>query len=102
MPLRSRPKDHKTVKQTVKSKFGLTTRTDSELLSSERTSPIPLLGHASDRWTGSERCPALPESFRGIIHPVAERFEEWDKDLTLVRAAARELSVAELKPYPIG
>jgi hypothetical protein len=25
-----------------------------------------------------------------------ERFEEWDKDLTLVRAAARELSVAEL------
>ena len=25
-----------------------------------------------------------------------QRFEEWDKDLTLVRAAARELSVAEL------
>lgn len=24
------------------------------------------------------------------------RFEEWDKDLTLVRTAARELSVAEL------
>jgi hypothetical protein len=25
-----------------------------------------------------------------------QRFEEWDKDLTLIRAAARELSVAEL------
>jgi hypothetical protein len=26
---------------------------------------------------------------------VEQRFEEWDKDLTLVRAASRELSVAE-------
>lgn len=25
-----------------------------------------------------------------------QRFEEWDKDLTLVRAASRELAVAEL------
>jgi hypothetical protein len=34
--------------------------------------------------------------FRRIIDQMELRFEEWDKDLTLVRAAAREVSVAEL------
>jgi hypothetical protein len=32
---------------------------------------------------------------RRIIDLMESRFEEWDKDLTLVRVAARELSVAE-------
>ena len=31
-----------------------------------------------------------------MMHPVERRYEEWDKDLTLVRNAARELNVAEL------
>jgi hypothetical protein len=31
-----------------------------------------------------------------MIDQMERRFEEWDKDLTLVRAAARELHVAEL------
>jgi hypothetical protein len=34
--------------------------------------------------------------FRRIIDLMERRFEEWDKDLTLVRAAARDVSVAEL------
>lgn len=31
-----------------------------------------------------------------MMHAVERRFEEWDRDLTLVRVAARDLSVAEL------
>lgn len=31
-----------------------------------------------------------------MMHGVERRYEEWDKDLTLVRAAARELGVAEM------
>lgn len=34
--------------------------------------------------------------FTIMMDPVGRRFEEWDKDLSLVRAAAREASVAEL------
>lgn len=33
---------------------------------------------------------------QGIIDSVSARFEEWDKDLTMIRAADRELSIAEL------
>lgn len=31
-----------------------------------------------------------------MMHLVVRRYEEWDRDLTLVRAAARDLSVAEI------
>lgn len=31
-----------------------------------------------------------------MMHTVERRYEEWDKDLTLVRAAARDLNVAEM------
>jgi hypothetical protein len=31
-----------------------------------------------------------------MMQPVERRYEEWDKDLTLVRNAARELNVAEM------
>ena len=34
--------------------------------------------------------------FQRNIDAMEQRFEEWDKDLTLIRAAARELSVADL------
>jgi hypothetical protein len=33
---------------------------------------------------------------QGIIDNVSQRFEDWDKDLTLIKAANRELSMAEL------
>lgn len=31
-----------------------------------------------------------------MMHPVERRYEDWDRDLTLVRAAARDLHVAEI------
>jgi hypothetical protein len=31
-----------------------------------------------------------------MMHPVERRYEEWDRDLTLVRVAARDLNVAEI------
>ncbi len=34
--------------------------------------------------------------FRPMMQPVERRYEEWDRDLTLVRAAARDLSTAEI------
>ena len=33
---------------------------------------------------------------QGIIDSMPKRFEEWDKDLTLIKAANRELGMAEL------
>jgi hypothetical protein len=33
---------------------------------------------------------------QGIIDDMPQRFEEWDKDLTLIKAANRELNIAEL------
>lgn len=33
---------------------------------------------------------------QGIVDAMLERYEEWDEDLTLIKAADRELSVAEL------
>jgi hypothetical protein len=32
-----------------------------------------------------------------MMHPVERRYEEWDRDLTLVRDAAREMSMAEMR-----
>jgi hypothetical protein len=31
-----------------------------------------------------------------MMHPVERRYEEWDRDLTLVRAAARDVHAAEI------
>lgn len=33
---------------------------------------------------------------QGIIDTIPQRYEEWDEDLTLIKAANRELTVAEL------
>jgi hypothetical protein len=33
---------------------------------------------------------------QGIIDDMEQRFEEWDKDLTLIKAANREMRIADL------
>jgi len=41
-------------------------------------------------------CKLYLHECQGIIDIVPGRYEEWDKDLTLVKVAHRELSMAEL------
>jgi hypothetical protein len=54
------------------------------------------MGRRNARISGSILCTLNRCQRQGIIDIVPGRFEEWDKDLTLIKAADLELSKAEL------